>query len=182
MGVGDLGDNRSRCVGLRTQIKGRTDLNLAALDIIGIGRECHECGKNKGDEHRLFDSVEESHRNYLREYNENGRRGRGQLLGVSVQPDGCDIHGIVETVFGGRLDDLVFCADIGVGQLKLNGYLFGNVEIADLLGGKHLKNCDVLVRHEAVVNGVVFPTQRAALVGKGNLNSRHSILLMNFKL
>ena len=75
------------------------------------------------------------------------------------------------------LDDPVSASGVGIGELKLYRYPGSDISIADFLGFQNLEHNDVAVSHGAVVNQIVFPHQRTALIHKNCIFLGHENLL-----
>ena len=91
------------------------------------------------------------------------------LVKRPFQPDGSDVHGIVEPVFLGGFYDLICGGNVGVGELEFHPDFGAHRQVLVLSALQNLEHDDVFFRHAAIVDRVVFSHQRAALISEGPL-------------
>ena len=82
----------------------------------------------------------------------------------TFQPNSSQIHCCVQAVLFALLYDAVTALDLGIGQLKLNGDLGGNLQILYLLGIHDLNLNNVLVGHIAEVNQIILSAERMSFI------------------
>ena len=82
----------------------------------------------------------------------------------TVEPHGGYVHRGVQAVLFALLYDAVTALDLGIGQLKLNGDLGGNIQILNLLGIHDLNLNNVLVGHIAEVNQIILSAERMSFI------------------
>ena len=94
-----------------------------------------------------------------------------------LEPYTANIQRRVKPVLFTLFDHAVLGAHIGIGELQLHQHPGGEVEIVLLFGLQDLEHHNVFVGHGAVVNGVILPDQRAALIGQQFFLFGHENLL-----
>ena len=84
----------------------------------------------------------------------------------ALEPDGGELHGLGHAALLRGADHAVTRAEIGVGELELDGHALGKLEVLHVLGVEHLHHDDILIRHRAVVDQIVHAAQRMTAVNE----------------
>ena len=78
--------------------------------------------------------------------------GDGLLpLQSPLQPDGTDVHGVVQTGFFALFEDPFLHPQVGISGHKLDLNLIGYGHVAHSFGGQNLHHDDAFIRHIAVI-------------------------------